>query len=218
MVPSRPRTPSPPWARRRARPLDDGGLADPWGADEDGVVGAATREHVEQALDLVVTPDHLVDATERRHLGEVSAELGERGIAPSVETEWRRGNDELLTVFDGGALDRSLDDRVFRIDAGWIDAELDHRRRIRGAPSRWASRFGGRRRLGRDRGSNVRRACGRRLAVDGMECAAHGLLNSFRARADLFEAPMRRAPRVARDREEEVGRKHLCDSIALAMR
>ena len=60
--------------------LDDGGLADPGIADEDGVVLAAPAEHVHGALELALAADERVDAAGGRLLDQVDGEGGE-GIA-----------------------------------------------------------------------------------------------------------------------------------------
>ena len=52
-------------------PLDDGGLADAWLADQHGVVLRPAREHLDHAADLVVAPDDRVDLALTRPCGEV---------------------------------------------------------------------------------------------------------------------------------------------------
>ena len=55
--------------------LDDGGLAHARLADEHGVVLAAAREDLDDALDLLLAPDHRVELARAGSLGEVDAEL-----------------------------------------------------------------------------------------------------------------------------------------------
>ncbi len=64
-------------ARREA--LDDGGLADAGLADQDRVVLAAARQHLDAAADLLVTADDRVDLAALGERGEVLAVLLERG-------------------------------------------------------------------------------------------------------------------------------------------
>ncbi len=63
-------------AQRQA--LDDGRLADPGIADEDGVVLAASAEHVHGAFELALAADERVDAAGGRLLDQVDGEGGER--------------------------------------------------------------------------------------------------------------------------------------------
>ena len=58
--------------------LGDRGLADARVADEDGVVLRAAREHLDDAADLLVAPDHRVELARLGELGEVAAELLQR--------------------------------------------------------------------------------------------------------------------------------------------
>ncbi len=61
-------------------PLDDGGLADAGLADEHRVVLGAAGEHLADAADLGVTPDHGVEFAALGDLGEVDAVLLECGL------------------------------------------------------------------------------------------------------------------------------------------
>ncbi len=63
----------------RREPLDDGGLADARLADQDRVVLAPTRQHLDAAADLLVAADHRVDLAALGERGEVLAVLLERG-------------------------------------------------------------------------------------------------------------------------------------------
>ena len=58
--------------------LDDRGLADARVADQHGVVLRAAREHLDDAADLLVAPDHRVELALLGELGEVATELLER--------------------------------------------------------------------------------------------------------------------------------------------
>src|SRR6185503_13125402 len=60
------------------QPFDDGGLADPWLADQDRVVLGATRQHLDDATNLVVAADHRVELPLARQLGQIAAVLLER--------------------------------------------------------------------------------------------------------------------------------------------
>ena len=60
-------------------PLDDGGLADPGFPDQDGVVLGASTEDLDDPSDLVVAPDHRIDAPLGGAGGEVLAVLVEGG-------------------------------------------------------------------------------------------------------------------------------------------
>jgi hypothetical protein len=60
-------------------PLGDGGLADAGLADEDGVVLAAAAEDLDDALDLLGTPDDGIEFPLAGTLGEVAPEGLERG-------------------------------------------------------------------------------------------------------------------------------------------
>ena len=62
---------------RLRQALDDGGLADAGLADEDRVVLGAARQHLHDALDLLLAPDDRVELGLARRLGEVAAELVE---------------------------------------------------------------------------------------------------------------------------------------------
>ena len=57
--------------------LDDGGLADAGLADEHGVVLRAARQHLHDALDLLLAPDDRVELLVARELREVATELVE---------------------------------------------------------------------------------------------------------------------------------------------
>ena len=59
--------------------LDDGGLADARLADERGVVLVAAREDLDEALDLVLAPDHRVELLLGGEAREVAPERVERG-------------------------------------------------------------------------------------------------------------------------------------------
>ena len=63
---------------RRARPFDDGGLADAGLADEHRVVLRAAAQHLDDAPDLLVAPDDRVELALAGVLGEVAPELLER--------------------------------------------------------------------------------------------------------------------------------------------
>ena len=58
-------------------PFDDGGLADARLADEHRVVLGAARQHLHDALDLLLAPDHRVELLVARELREVATELVE---------------------------------------------------------------------------------------------------------------------------------------------
>src|SRR5436309_10258799 len=58
-----------------SEPLDDGGLADAWLADQHRVVLRAPREDLHHALDLGLAPDHRVELALGCELGQVAAEL-----------------------------------------------------------------------------------------------------------------------------------------------
>jgi hypothetical protein len=60
------------------QPLDDGGLADAGVADEQRVVLAAPRQHVQRPLDLRLAPDERVDLAGPRPLVQVDRELRQR--------------------------------------------------------------------------------------------------------------------------------------------
>src|SRR5690606_34154863 len=62
---------------RLGEALDDGRLADAGLADEDGVVLRAARQDLHDALDLLLAPDHRVELSVARRLGEVATELVE---------------------------------------------------------------------------------------------------------------------------------------------
>ncbi len=62
----------------RGEPLDDGGLADAWLADEHGVVLLAAREDLHHALDLGLPADDGVELALDRGLRQVPAELVEQ--------------------------------------------------------------------------------------------------------------------------------------------
>ena len=68
-----------PSAMRRARPFDDGRLADTRLADQHGVVLRAPAEHLDDSADLVVATDDRIDLAVAGTLGEVLAVLLERG-------------------------------------------------------------------------------------------------------------------------------------------
>ena len=61
-------------------PLDDGGLADAGLADQHGVVLGAAREHLADAADLAVAPDHRVELALLGALGEVDPVLLEGAL------------------------------------------------------------------------------------------------------------------------------------------
>ena len=61
--------------------LDDGGLADPGLADEDGVVLGAARQDLHDPLDLALAPDDGIQLVVAGQLGVVAAELIEHGGA-----------------------------------------------------------------------------------------------------------------------------------------
>ena len=64
--------------------LDDGGLADAGLADQHRVVLGAAAQHLHDALDLLLAPDHRVELAVARELGEVATELVEHhGTLPS---------------------------------------------------------------------------------------------------------------------------------------
>src|SRR3546814_6246817 len=58
--------------------LDDRRLADAGLTDQHGVVLRAARQHLDDAADLLVAPDHRVDPTLAGRLGEVAPVLLER--------------------------------------------------------------------------------------------------------------------------------------------
>ena len=60
------------------QPLDDGGLADAGVADEERVVLAPPRQHVQRALDLRLPPDERIDLAGPRALVQVDRELRQR--------------------------------------------------------------------------------------------------------------------------------------------
>ena len=60
------------------QPLDDGGLAHAGVADEQRVVLAAARQHVQRALDLRAAPDQRIDLARPRPLVQVDRVLGQR--------------------------------------------------------------------------------------------------------------------------------------------
>ena len=68
-----------PSAMRDGEAFDDGGLADARLTDQDGVVLAAPREHLDAPADLLVAPDDRVDLSALGERGEVLAVLLERG-------------------------------------------------------------------------------------------------------------------------------------------
>ena len=55
--------------------LDDGGLADAWFADEDGIVFGPAGEDLHGASDFVVAADHRIDLSLASELGEIAAIL-----------------------------------------------------------------------------------------------------------------------------------------------
>ena len=62
-------------------PLYDGGLADPGFADQDRVVLGAARQHLDDAADLLVAPDHGVELAGAGTLGQVYGVLVESRFA-----------------------------------------------------------------------------------------------------------------------------------------
>ena len=60
------------------QPLDDGGLADAGVADEQRVVLAPARQHVQRALDLRAAPDQRIDLAGARALVQVDRVRGQR--------------------------------------------------------------------------------------------------------------------------------------------
>ena len=63
---------------RRARPFDDGRLADARVADEHGVVFGPAGKHLHDAPDFVVAADHRVDLALAGFFGQVLTVLFER--------------------------------------------------------------------------------------------------------------------------------------------
>ena len=61
--------------------LGDGGLPDARVADQDRVVLRPAREHLDDAADLLVAPDHRVELALLGELGQVAAELLQRLVA-----------------------------------------------------------------------------------------------------------------------------------------
>src|SRR5439155_22086652 len=59
--------------------LDDGGLADARFAHQDGVVGAALPEDVEELVDFAVAAEGRIEAADVGELGEVARMSGEPG-------------------------------------------------------------------------------------------------------------------------------------------
>ena len=102
--------------------LDDGGLADAGLADEHGVVLRAARQHLHDALDLLLAPDHRVELLVARELREVATELVEHERAamgcasPATAAALRRA------FLGAGVARQQLDDLL--ADAREIGAEL----------------------------------------------------------------------------------------------
>ncbi len=99
--------------------LDDGGLADAGLADENGVVLGAARQHLHDALDLLLAPDDGVELALAGGRGEVAAELveHERGRRGALGRAAGRGR--LLALVAAQQLDDLLADPVE------VGAELD---------------------------------------------------------------------------------------------
>ena len=76
--------------------FDDGGLADAGLADEHRVVLGAARQHLHDALDLLLAPDHRVELLVARELREVATELVEHeradgcAVSPAAAAALRR--------------------------------------------------------------------------------------------------------------------------------
>ncbi len=98
--------------------LDDGGLADAGLADQHRVVLRPAREHLHDALDLLLAADHRVELAVAGELGEVAAELVEhhRALAAAL----RRAGD--LLALAGGVAGQELDHGL--ADAVEVGAEL----------------------------------------------------------------------------------------------
>ena len=75
-------------------PLDDGGLADPGFTDQDGVVLGSTRQHLNDATDLLVTSDHGIELAGTGALGQVDGVL----VEGRLTTLGFRGGDALATA------------------------------------------------------------------------------------------------------------------------
>ncbi len=104
---------------RLGQALHAGGLADTRLADEDGVVLGAARQHLHDALDLLLAPDDRVELALAGGLGVVAAELVEhqrRGRRALLGCPGGRG---LLALEAGEQLDDLLADPVE------VRAELD---------------------------------------------------------------------------------------------
>ena len=102
--------------------LDDGGLADAGLADEHRVVLGAARQHLHDALDLLLAPDHRVELLVARELREVATELVEhqraalRGLGGGAAALGR-------AFLRAGVAGQELDDLL--ADARQVGAELD---------------------------------------------------------------------------------------------
>ena len=102
--------------------LDDGGLAHARLTDEHGVVLRAARQHLHDALDLFLAPDHRIELLVACELGEVPTELVE--YERSTLGGLRRGTAALRRTFlRTGVAGEELDDLL--TDARQIRAQLD---------------------------------------------------------------------------------------------
>ena len=102
--------------------LDDCGLADAGLTDEHRVVLGAARQHLHDALDLLLAPDHRVELLVARELREVAAELVEHeraalgGLGRGAPTLGR-------ALLGAGVARQELDDLL--ADAREVGAQLD---------------------------------------------------------------------------------------------
>ena len=104
---------------RLGQALDHGGLADTGLTDQHRVVLGAPGEHLHDALDLLLAPDHRVELSFARLLGEVAAELVEDQRAGRRALLRAAGGLRLLALVPGEQLDHLLPDPV------QVGAELD---------------------------------------------------------------------------------------------
>ena len=102
-------------------PFDDRGLADAGLADEDRVVLRAPRQHLHDAFDLPVPPDHRIELVLAGELGQVAAELVEHGRSGGALGA--RGAGRGRCALAALVAREKLDDLL--ADAGQVGAEAD---------------------------------------------------------------------------------------------